>query len=170
MSVYTVHAPPAPHADPLPAAERIVFVRDGFSFWAFVFAPLWMLWHRMWLVVTAYLVVVAAIAMSMVLVGASSTGVAVVFLLMSLLVGLEASTLRRFALLRRGWNDVGIVSGDDVEEAERRFFASWLRRTPIQDAANASTPPPPDRSAPSVPRAAQPPDIIGLFPNVGGRR
>ena len=57
MAVYTVHQPPARHADPLPDAERIVFVRDGFSFWAFLVAPWWMLWHRMWLVLLGYVVV-----------------------------------------------------------------------------------------------------------------
>ena len=30
--------------------ERFVFVRDGFHFWAFLLAPLWLLWHRLWLV------------------------------------------------------------------------------------------------------------------------
>ena len=46
MSVYTVHEPPLRAASRIAEPERFVFVRDGFSFWAFLFAPLWMLWHR----------------------------------------------------------------------------------------------------------------------------
>ena len=57
MSVYTVHEPPLRAADALPDAERFAFVRDGFSFWAFLLAPLWMLWHRMWLVLAVYVAV-----------------------------------------------------------------------------------------------------------------
>ncbi len=43
------------------------------------------------------------------------------------MIGLEASTLRRFTLRRRGWRNVGVVSGDDLEDAERRFFDAWVR-------------------------------------------
>lgn len=170
MSVYTVHEPPVRTADPLPDAERIVFVRDGFSFWAFLLAPLWMLWHRMWLVLAGYVVVVAALEAPLVVFGGSRAAVSVVGLFISLLVGLEASTLRRFTLRRRGWKNVGIVSGDDVEDAERRFFDAWLRQTPSQRATNAAGPPPLPSSAATTPRVLQTPDVIGLFPEPGVRR
>ena len=58
MSVYTVHVPPARAQASPPDPERFVFVRDGFSFWAFLLGPLWMLWHRLWLVLIGYLVLV----------------------------------------------------------------------------------------------------------------
>ncbi len=61
MSVYTVHEPPLRGADASAEPERFVFVRDGFHWWAFLLAPLWMLWHRLWLVFVIYLVVVAAL-------------------------------------------------------------------------------------------------------------
>ena len=51
-------------------------------------------------------------------------------LLISLLVGIEAGTLRRFTLARRGWKNVGVVSGYDLEDAERRFFAAWDHAAP----------------------------------------
>ena len=53
MSSYTVHEPPLRAGAAAPEPERYVFVRDGFSFWAFLFGPLWMLRHRMWLVLAA---------------------------------------------------------------------------------------------------------------------
>ena len=61
----------------------------------------------------------------------------VIGLLIALLVGLEAGTLRRFTLTRRGWKNVGVVSGDDLEDAERRFFDAWLRRTNSPSGATA---------------------------------
>ncbi len=166
MSVYTVHQPPAWSAGRSPDAERFVFVRDGFSFWAFLLAPLWMLWHRMWLVLAGYIVVVAALEAPMVVFGLSRAAISVVGLFIALLVGLEASTLRRLSLRRCGWSNVGIVSGDDLEDAERRFFEAWLRRSSTPSAA-AGPPPLPGVAPPSPPRAPQPPEVIGLFPQPG---
>lgn len=170
MPIYTVHEPPVRTADPLPDAERIVFVRDGFSFWAFLLAPLWMLWHRMWLVLAGYVVVAAALETPLTIFGGSQAAASVVGLFIALLVGLEASTLRRFTLRRRGWKNVGIVSGDDAEDAERRFFDAWLRQIPSQPAVNAATPAAPPGSAAAMPPGSQTPDVIGLFPEPGAHR
>src|ERR1700689_733540 len=112
MRVYSVHEPPVRGPDPLPDAERFIFVRDGFYFRAFLFAPLWMIWHRMWLVLAGYVIVSAGREAALLAGGAPATDVSVVALLISLLVGLEASTLRRFSLNRRGWRNVGIITGD----------------------------------------------------------
>lgn len=170
MAVYTVHQPPARHADPLPDAERVVFVRDGFSFWAFLVAPLWMLWHRMWLVLLGYVVIVAGIEAALSVLGASSTATSVVGLFISLLIGLEASTLRRLSLRRRGFRNVGIVSGADREDAERRFFGAWMA-----DSQSGRTAAPPPAAPPPIPAASSAhsshnPDVIGLFPQPGAHR
>ncbi len=162
MPVYTVHEPPLQPAQSSTDAERFVFVRDGLSFWAFLFAPLWMLWHRMWLMLLGYVVITTVVVSALAVLGASQTALLVIGLLISLLVGLEASTLRRFTLGRRGWKNVGIVSGDDLDDAERRFFTAWLGQVPAQH--EAASPPP------AAPRAAPTPSVIGLFPEPGARR
>jgi hypothetical protein len=169
MSVYTVHQPPVRAADPLPDAERIIFVRDGFSFWTFLLAPFWMLWHGMWLVLAGYVVLAAALETLLIVVGASSNATAVVWLMLSLLIGLEASTLRRLSLRLRGWVNAGIVSGDDVEDAERRFFDAWLRASSAPRAGGA--PQAPASAAPAaMPHGRQGSDVVGLFPEPGARR
>jgi hypothetical protein len=170
MPVYTVHQAPA-RADVASAAERFVFVRDSFSWWAFLLAPLWMLRHRMWLVLLGYVVLSGGIEVALVRFGASRISIAFVGLLISLLVGLEASTLRRFTLRRRRWLNVGVVSGDKLEDAERRFFDAWLRDRPSRNsAANATTASPPSGAPISVPRVAPTPSVIGLFPEPGAGR
>ena len=117
--------PPMLSADP----ERFVFVRDGFYFWAFLLTPVWMLWHRLWLVLLIYLSWSRRRSTACCILPASAPAASLlVELLISLLVGLEAGTLRRFTLARRGWQNVGVVSGDDLEDAERRFFDAWARR------------------------------------------
>ena len=174
MRVYSVHEPPTRGLDPLPDAERFVFVRDGFSFRAFLFAPLWMLWHRMWLVLAGYVIVSAAVETALVMVGATPADVFVVALLISLLIGLEASTLRRFTLNRCGWRNAGVISGVDLGDAERRFFETWVHALPGQAVAPvAAAPPPappPSPAGSAPPRAAQGSDVVGLFPEPGAHR
>ena len=165
MTVYTVHQPPARHADALPDAERIVFVRDGFSFWAFLIAPVWMLWHRMWLVLLGYVVVLGAVDTALAVIGASRTAMSVIGLFISLLIGLEASTLRRFSLRRRGLRNVGVVSGADREDAERRFFGTW----PAEARVPPTAPPPMPAAHPNA-QGSHTPDVIGLFPQPGAHR
>jgi hypothetical protein len=50
MKIYTVHEPSPRKGEVTADPDRIRFIRDGFYFWAFVLGPVWMLWHRLWLV------------------------------------------------------------------------------------------------------------------------
>jgi hypothetical protein len=166
MSIYTVHEPPLRAAETMPDPDRFAFVRDGFSVWAFLFAILWMLWHRLWLVLLAYVVVVVGIESALRYAGFSGLVLAIVAVFISLLVGIESGTLRRFALARRGWKNVGVVSGSDLEEAERRFFAAWTRETPMKRPDAPSAAPGTPAAAP-VPRPPPSSGVIGLFPEPG---
>jgi hypothetical protein len=168
MSIYTVHEPPLWAGAAAPDPDRYVFVRDGFLFWAFLFGPLWALRHRMWLVLLLYIAASIVLGTFLGVAGASAFVVGVIVFLIALLTGLEAGTLRRFTLRRRGWKYVAVVSGEDREAAERRFFDTWL---------SSGTPP----SAPhtivwAAPKSQQPhspthsPDVIGLFPEPGASR
>jgi hypothetical protein len=159
MAVYTVHEPPRRSDDALAHTERFAFVRDGFSWAAFLFGPLWMLRHRLWLALIVYLVVVVGLSAAMRAVGVGDAAVAI-GLLVSLLLGFEASSLRRYGLARRKWNSIGVVVGDDLESAERRFFDAWTGE-PVRRPA----PPPP--AGPAAPASSG--TIIGLFPEPGAR-
>jgi hypothetical protein len=126
MAVYTVHEPPPKRYQSEPDPDRFVFVRDGFSFWAFLLGPLWMLRHRMWLVLIAYVVLAFGLRFCLQRLGAEGAVPAVVGLLVALLVGFEAGSLRRFTLSRRRFTNVGVIVGDDREVAEQRFFDAWI--------------------------------------------
>jgi hypothetical protein len=156
MPTYTVHAPPAgaKASDP----ERFRFVRDGFHFWAFLLGPLWLLAHRLWLALVGYVVVGALLAAGFHLIATPWWVEALGSLLLALLIGLEAGTLRRWTLTRRGWRMLGFVVGDDGEAAERRFFAEWVKRP--------AEPPPSAPQGLAAPVRRGPPsgaDVIGLF-------
>jgi hypothetical protein len=125
MAVYTVHQPPLRNGETAPDPDRFVLVRDGFYFWAFVFGPVWMAWRRLWLVLALYLAFMIAVVTALQIMDASRGMQAVVMVGIAILVGLEAGTLRRWTLGLRGWRNVGVVIGDNIETAERRFFSQW---------------------------------------------
>jgi hypothetical protein len=169
MPTYTVHAPPPKTGETASDPQRFVFVRDGFYFWAFVLAPLWLLFRRLWLVLLGYVVVNALASSMMYLLGASGAFRLLGSLLIALLLGFEAATLWRWTLARRRWQMLGFVIADDEENAERRFFGEWARR-----ALGPPAPPTPEphyATQYSTPVRHGPPsgsDVIGLFPEPGG--
>jgi Protein of unknown function (DUF2628) len=175
MSIYTVYEPPLKAHESAPDPERFVFVRDGFSFWAFLLAPWWMLRHRLWLALVCYVILAVALSVALRLIGTSATVAIIAGALFSLLVGFEAATLRRFGLARRGWRNVGIVVGDDVESAERRFFDAWANNTWVNkswtERPSADGGPRAPSPAMGVPMARRPSsEVIGLFPQPGAPR
>ena len=168
MPIYTVHEPPLRNGAVASDPERFVFVRDGFYFWAFLLTALWLIWHRLWLVLLIYLVAIFGLEQAMHYAGVHTLGRSFVMLLISFLVGLEAGTLRRFTLTRRGWRNVGLVSGTNMEAAERRFFNDWAVAGQGGSPGASGNPPPP--LPPSPASAFGTPPIVGLFPEPGGFR
>ena len=162
MPVYTVHEPPRRSEDELAHTSRFVFVRDGFHFWAFLLTPLWLLLCRLWVEFIVYALLIGGATFLLHRIGADEP-IVWVWLLLSLLIGMEASTLRRWKLARRGFANVGIVVGDDLEDAERRFFDGWA---PADRPVIAPSPPPP---SPFDRPPAESSDIVGLFPQPEGR-
>ena len=116
MRLFTVHQPP--DGDP----EDLVLVRDGFSFWAFLLTVLWALWNRLWWEAAALVVIWVVLSLIMNLLGADDFTQLMVSLGFQILVGFEARDLQRWALKRRGWEELGVVSGNSEEAAERRFL------------------------------------------------
>jgi hypothetical protein len=176
MPVYTVHAPVISGAD-IAATDRFAFVRDGFHFWAALVAPIWLAWHRLWLALIGWIVLVVAIHVGMAALDVGSAAVFWVNLLIALLTGFEAASLWRWTLSRRNWRQLDIVVADDEESAERRFFDRWVAKQRAlsndQSAVDRGAPPPtreipgqPFSRPPSLPQS----DIIGLFPEPGASR
>ena len=165
MPTFTVHAPPPKAGETQSAPERFVFVRDGFYVWAFLLTPFWLLWRRLWLAFGLYLLASVVLAVGLRLIGTDSIVQFVAGLLVSLLIGFEASSLRRRKLAWKRWTMLGFVVGEDIEMAERRFFAEWTKETNKRATEAPPTPPTmPEPRAVMPLRHDGPPDIIGLFP------
>jgi hypothetical protein len=134
MQTYTVHEPPDAPANPLERGERLVFVKDGFSWMALLFGPIWMIFHRLWWPLLGYVGAILALglldnlitSLGLLSEQAAQRWTGLAGLAVNLLIGFEASTLRRWTLDRGGWRTLGAVSGRSAEECERRFYDLWL--------------------------------------------
>ena len=67
MAIYSVYLPSDARLEVV--ADRAVFVRDGFAFWAFLFGPLWFLRHREWLGLVGWLVIATLLGIAGAFVG-----------------------------------------------------------------------------------------------------
>lgn len=163
MTVFTVHQPPARNSEDVTPPDRFAFVRDGFYFWAFVFGPIWMIWYRMWLTALIYGVALIALHATLWALGLPALVKVAVTLLVAVLVGFEAGTLRRWTLRR--WVNRGTVVAYNREAAEHRFFDRWSGHSePDESARYAMTGPIPSTRVPTSDS-----DIVGLFPQPHAR-
>jgi hypothetical protein len=103
-------------------AEDPAFVRDGFSWLAFLFPPLWLIWHRLWIeAIAVFAVLLTAAALERV----EGLGLAASLAtpLVSIFIGLEGNSMRIAAFRRRGWRFWGVVDADSEYDAEARYAA-----------------------------------------------
>src|SRR5207344_209000 len=142
-----------------------------------LFSVVWLAWHRLWLALFGWIVLMIAIDAGLVRLGVGATAIFLVNGLLALLLGFEAASLERWTLSRRNWRQLDIVVADDEEAAERRFFDRWTARQRglVNDQwATDRGAPPPTRHVPGQPFSKPPPmpqgAIIGLFPEPGGSR
>jgi len=140
MVTYSVLEPPDASADRMESAEELVFIRDGFSFYAAALPPVWMLVKRMWLELAIYMGAAGLIAWAASAAGQIELGNAIL-LAAQIIFGFESGTLHCASLERRGWRHVGTVTGRNREDCERRFLEVWLpTRTEIPPPAAGSAP------------------------------
>ena len=178
MAIFMVLLPPGtPRAAPRERdLERAVFIKDGFSFPAFFLSIPWLLWQRLWLVLCGFLVL--TIALELAARYSNGPGAGIISLLVTFLFALEANSLRRWTLERRGWRFVAVVEARRRPDAEQRFFAGLARETadtPPPDTAgarNAIAAPATETPAVSAPATAGPrtsrEQVVGL--TLGHRR
>lgn len=117
MRLYTVYQGPQARGE-----MDLVFIKDGFC-WPALFLPVvWPLFRRLWLVAVVVFVAMAGLSALV------ETGLVAPFVgsvaeaAIALAVAFEGNNLRRWTLSRRGWREVGMVSGRRLVDAERAFF------------------------------------------------
>jgi len=141
-------------------AERVVFLREKFSWPALFFGPLWLIWHRLWLALVFWLAAEALIGVAARALHLRPSAI-LALIAPSLIIAFEATLLRQYRLIADGYREAGVVIADDIESAERRFFDRWLKPE------KPKSPPPA-----TLPPLAQPApnQVIGFFPDPGSIR
>jgi Protein of unknown function (DUF2628) len=128
---FAVHEAPIPPADRVERAANLLFVKDAFTWPAALFTPLWLIVHRLWWPLLGYLALVALLLESASALALDPGWIVLGLAALNLLVGLEAAPLRMWSLVRRGFSDLGSVTGRTLPECERRFIEAWLPAQPI---------------------------------------
>src|SRR5262245_6102276 len=80
----------------------------------------------MWIELLVYLLAYAALGWAMAYAQNGSDFLAWASIAVSILFALEANDLRRYALERRGYRQIGVAVGNSRETAELSFFREWL--------------------------------------------
>ena len=161
MRSYTLHLAEDVRPGEAHGLERAVLVPDGFVWSAFAFTVLWFLYHRLWIAAAIVLAGLLALAGAGTLLGLRPIAGICVSLLAGLLIGLEASSLRRWTLGRRGRPARDAIVAATPEEAEARALNRWLG-----SAASSAAPRGPFAAGPG----RRPDPVIGLFPGPEGAR
>jgi len=157
MTIYTLHLPRDARPGDPSALDEAELVRDAFSWGAFFFTFLWFFFHRLWLAGLGVLVLVLGFGALLQVLNVHDAAATVAALLLQVLIGLEANSLRRWTLARRGFALADVVTAADEDEAEAKAYARWLSQRPASTRVPASAP------APITPRRPDP--VIGLFPD-----
>lgn len=156
MKTYIVFEPENARAGD--AGERTQFVQEKFSWAALFFAPLWLLLNRLWLAFVLFCAAEILIACGVYYFGFTGFGGFAALLLPPLIVAFEGAQLKRYRLHQKYYREADVVTADDLESAERRYF----ERRKLASAGTPAAPPP---AFPEKPRSSF--SVIGLFPERG---
>jgi hypothetical protein len=140
LIVYTVYEPPQTSGDRADRAERLVFIKDSFTWTAAILPAVWLLFKRLWLELLAFVAIAAAVSWGVEAAGGPAALGALPLLIVQIVLGYEAPAIQGAALERRGWRFAGTVAGRDRLECERRFLESWLPAQPADQFPPAATP------------------------------
>ena len=126
-------------------APQVRLLKDGFSWWAFAFGPLWLAWHRSWrtFLVSIAVLIVAAIVSRELSAWAS--------IAMSIIIGFEGAAIAAEAMQRRGWRFLGMIAAPDMDAAELRLAEGLLISDKTEKAAT-----PEENAAPLAVKGGQP--------------
>lgn len=125
MSLFAIYAKAAAPDQPQTLANQDVeVIKDRFSILACLFTPIWCVWHRLWLELAAYLGVAFVLGFIAFFVGESAAGW--IGFLAAILIGLEASAIRGYALTRKGYLFEGQVVSPSARDAEWCYTAGQL--------------------------------------------
>jgi hypothetical protein len=122
MKLYTVHVPSGVGD----AQEQAVFLREGFSWAAFLFHFLWAFYHRLWLPGFMIMGVFMLFGIIQELGAISPSTLGVLQFGFLVVVGYHANDWLRAKLGTRGYVMADVTAADSLLRAEQRYFERVL--------------------------------------------
>ena len=116
--IFTVYEKPEA-SDP---ADRVVLLREGFAFWAFIFNVFWLIAKQRWWVLGMYLAAATIIALGCELLHISETSAMLLQLWLQLVLAYHASDLQAWVLKRRGYRLAGLLAAESEMTAAQRYY------------------------------------------------
>ena len=105
-------------ADP---SDRIALVREGFSWGAFIFGVLWLVYRGLWLALVGYVVLIVAMVAGANYCGLGEGITTALLAFLQLLLGFAAYDVMRWSLKRQGYHFKNIVVAESPLNAARRY-------------------------------------------------
>lgn len=120
--IYTVHQRP----NEIHPEEHCEFVRDAFSFPAFVLPAVWLLTHRCWLAFGAFFLFQLGLAALLKAGHIHMLHFEIALFIVQLGIGFSFADILRARLKKQGYLLVDIVTGDSEIRAKHRYFERLL--------------------------------------------
>ena len=102
--------------------DRVVLLKEGFTFWAFILGAIWLLAKRQWVLFLGFVVVASVLCIAGQLFDLPNAAVALVLAWLQLMLGYHVNDLRAWRLKRRGYRFAGVIAAESPMHAQRRYF------------------------------------------------
>lgn len=103
-------------------ADRVVLLREGFAFWAFIFTVFWLIAKQRWWVLGMYIAVATVVAWGSELLHLSEISAMLLQLWLQLILGYHASDFEAWVLKRRGYRLAGLLAAESEMTAAQRYY------------------------------------------------
>lgn len=127
MKTYKVFEREDASGDPYMRSEKLVFVGVGFSWLAFIAPAVWALLNQAWLALAGFVAVGAGLEYGLAKLNFDPLAVIALGLMVNIIVALEADTILAWTLGRKGFAEIGLVTGTNRDACELQFLKSWGR-------------------------------------------
>jgi len=120
--IYTVHT----NSWSAAADGDAVLIKEGFCWPAFLFGPLWALWHGMWRTAIVLVILSGTVSGIGLVAGLAEAGDLALSAGLQVAMGLWANDWRRYVLARRDIFERGAIAARRMRDAERRYLTGVI--------------------------------------------
>ena len=122
MQTYTIYAPLDVNRPLIERAMDYHFIKEGFSLWAAVFGPFWLLAKGLWLETLGFFAAAIGLTLILQLIGFNEASISMAMTGTIFLFGFFARDIERLHYERSGYRLISVVNGKSKDDCEARYF------------------------------------------------